>query len=71
MVNKTVGSVVKEYFPGASEDLIEFIVWEKTGFPSFWLTKDEEDAEGCFRRQLQEFSDELNARAYYQEVGVE
>ena len=49
------GHMVLEYFPDANDEFIEFVVWEKTGYPSFW----EGSPEKCFRKQLQEFKDTL------------
>ena len=54
---KTFGEVVREYFPDASNDEIDFILWETTGYPSFWET---DDVEACLRKQLREFKASLN-----------
>jgi len=60
-LGKTVGDTVREYFPDASNDDIEFIVWEKTGYPSFWnIPEDGKTAEECFRKQLQDFKNEIS-----------
>lgn len=49
--------VVREYFPDASDEEIDWIVWEQTGFPSFWnIPKDGNTPEECFRKQLREFA---------------
>lgn len=34
----TVRQIVKEFFPKATDDEIEYIVWARTGYPSFWAT---------------------------------
>ena len=49
--------IAREYFPEATEEEIEFIIWGKTGFPSFWqIPKDGATPEECFRKQLAEFA---------------
>jgi len=54
----TWADVVREYFPGATADEVDFILWEKTGFPSFWnIGIDGSTPEQCLRRQLQELKD--------------
>ncbi len=55
----TFGEVVREYFPDASDDDVDYILWEKTGYPSFWET---DDTEACLRKQLQEFKEKVNKR---------
>jgi len=60
MEGYTVGQIVREYFPDASDDFVEFIVWEHTGFPCFWsIPEDGNTVEECFRKQLKEFQEEL------------
>ena len=65
-MDKTLGDIVREYFPDADNDTINYILWEKTGFPCFWET---DDAEACLRKQLQEFKDEVRAYTTMVEVG--
>ena len=50
---KTWGDLVREYFPQASDDEVEYILWTHTGYPCFWIGT----AEDCCRRQLQELKD--------------
>ena len=50
-MGKTFGEVVKEYFPDATDDEVDFILCEKTGYPCFWETM---DTEACLRKQLEE-----------------
>lgn len=45
--------IAKEYFPQATDEQIDFILWEYTGFPAFWNG----DPETCLRKQLQELKD--------------
>jgi len=59
-MDKTIADVVREYFPGASDDEVGFIVWEKTGFPAFWrIPEDGATGEECFRKQIQDFKHEV------------
>lgn len=53
-VGRTFGKIVREYFPDANNDEVDFILWEKTGYPCFWET---DDVEACLRKQLQEFKE--------------
>ena len=54
-----VTDVVKEYFPDATEEFIDFIIWSKTGYPSFWnIPEDGNTPEECFRKQLKQFKKE-------------
>jgi hypothetical protein len=56
----TIQSLVREYFPKATPALIDWVVWEKTGYPSFWnIPKDGKTPEACFRKQLKEAAQEL------------
>lgn len=56
----TFKDAVLEYFPDANEEQVEFILWEKTGFPSFWdIPKDGNTAEECLRKQLLDFKESL------------
>jgi hypothetical protein len=57
-MSKTIGDVVREYFPGASDEFIEYVVWSKTGYPGFWnIPEDGNTPEECFRKQLKDFKD--------------
>ena len=59
-MGKTVADVVREYFPEATDDEVDFILWEETGFPAFWnIGVDGNTPEECLRKQLQEFKDSL------------
>jgi len=52
----TAGDIVREYFPDATDDECEFILWEKTGYPCFWnIPEDGSTPEECFRHQLGRF----------------
>lgn len=49
----TVGEIAREIFPNASDEFIEYVIWEETGFPEFWnIPKDGNTPEECFRKQL-------------------
>lgn len=38
----TVADVVREYIPGASDELVWDILWNETGYPCFWHGDPEE-----------------------------
>lgn len=44
---------VKEFFPDASDDEAMSILWNYTGYPSFWSG----EPETCLREQLQHLKD--------------
>jgi hypothetical protein len=48
--------VAREYFPDASDEELEHIIWEHTGYPEFWPDGSKTPEEN-FRMQLQEFKD--------------
>ncbi|KKN63761.1 hypothetical protein LCGC14_0498650 [marine sediment metagenome] len=51
--------LVREYFPDSNDDEAGYILWEHTGFPSFWnIPKDGATPEACCRKQLKEFKSE-------------
>jgi hypothetical protein len=56
-MSKTFADLVKEIFPDATDDFVEFTLWTHTGYPSFWLT-DNPEAE-C-REQLRELREGKN-----------
>lgn len=46
-------TIVREFFPSASDDEVDFILWNHTGFPEFWdIPKDGWTATQCLRKQL-------------------
>ncbi|MDD5220091.1 MAG: hypothetical protein PHV11_06765 [Candidatus Bipolaricaulis sp.] len=55
-MGQTIGEVVRQYFPDATDIEVEFIVLEKTGYPRFWLT---DNPEAEFRSQLMDFKREI------------
>jgi len=56
----TYAEVVREYFPDASDEVVDFILWERTGFPGFWnILGDGETTEACLRKQLRDFQMEV------------
>ena len=62
--------LVKEYFPDATGEEAEYILWEETGFPAFWdIPRDGRTVEECCRKQLQEYKDKLRALTTICEVG--
>jgi len=53
----TALEIAKEIFPDKSDEELDFIIWEKTGFPSFWNIPEEgKTPEECLRKQLREVS---------------
>lgn len=47
--------IVKEYWPEATDEFCEFIIWEKTGYPHFWdIPEDGATPVECFRKQVAE-----------------
>ena len=56
----TIAEIVREYIPDASDELVEFVTWEKTGYPSFWcIPEDGETPEECFRKQVKEAAEKM------------
>jgi mannosyltransferase OCH1-like enzyme len=50
---------VREFFPDANDEFCEFIIWEKTGYPSFWnIPEDGKTPYECFRKQIRDFKQE-------------
>ncbi len=48
-----MGEIFREYFPDASDEEMEHIVWGHTGYPAFWhIGRDGATPEECFRKQL-------------------
>lgn len=57
LVLKTFEDVARQYFPNVNIHILHDIIWEYTGFPSFWSG----DPETCFRKQLKEAKTILNS----------
>ena len=50
---QTIADVVREYFPDASDEAVDYILWSKTGAPAFWrIPLDGDTPEACLRTQL-------------------
>jgi len=48
--------IAREVFPDKPDDFLEFVIWEYTGFPSFWnIPQEGNTPEECFRKQLNDF----------------
>ena len=45
-------NIVREYFPKCDLEYADYILWNKTGWPSFWHG----DPETCLREQLLKYS---------------
>jgi hypothetical protein len=53
--------IAKEYFPYASPEVLDHIIWNHTGYPSFWnIPKDGNTPHQCFRKQLQSVADQIS-----------
>lgn len=60
-MGKTWIEIVKEYFPEATDEEANHILWNETGFPCFWrLGEDGATPIECCRKQLKEFKEEIN-----------
>ena len=51
--------LAKEYFPEASEEELDHIIWSRTGFPSFF--RGEESIEEQMRKQLSAYKKLVDA----------
>lgn len=49
--------LVRQVFPNATDDTCDYMLWEHTGFPSFWST---DDHIACCLGQLEEAKAMLN-----------
>lgn len=58
-----VSDIVREYFPKANDWEVNFIIWEKTGYPEFFSG----DPETCLRQQLRQYAiaDKIGADVCY------
>ena len=49
--------IVKEYFPSATKEEVENILWSHTSYPDFWnIPEDGWTSSQCLRKQLRELS---------------
>ena len=49
----TAIEIAREYLPRLADEELDHVIWEYTGFPSFWnIPKDGNTPEECFRKQL-------------------
>jgi len=55
----TANYIAQAIFPFADDVRLDYIIWNRTGYPSFWATKEGESIEDCFRRQLMKYRDAL------------
>lgn len=47
--------IVREYFPNATDEFCEMLIWERTGYPCFWnIPECGKTPEECFRNQVKE-----------------
>ena len=62
-ITMTFNEIIKEYFPDATKDEAEAILWEHTGFPIFWnIPEDGKTPEECFRTQLAKLRRTINQK---------
>jgi hypothetical protein len=52
----------REELPGFTDEELDCVMWEETGYPSFWTLNPGETIEQCFRRQLREFKSKLEVK---------
>ena len=58
MSGKIFKEAVRDYFPDAPDEDVEFILWERTGYPSFWcIPRDGNTIEECLRKQLKHLTE--------------
>mgnify|MGYP003423372163 CR=1 FL=1 len=51
-----VMDIVREELPGVDPEALEYILWNHTGYPSFWaIPKDGNTPEECLRTQLRQY----------------
>jgi hypothetical protein len=54
--------LVREYFPDVSDKEADYILWNHTGFPSFWnIPHDGDTPEACCRKQLVKLKEHLDS----------
>lgn len=54
--------IAKEYFPDRDDVFLDYVIWNETGFPSFWcIPEDGNTAEECLRKQLKEYADKIKS----------
>ena len=56
----TALEIAQEIFPDYDRCGLEYVIWEHTGYPSFWAT---DDIEAEFRRQLEFYRDTIECPA--------
>lgn len=59
-MKKPAYKIAKEYFPNATDEFLEYVIWEKTGYPHFWnIPEDGASPEECFRKQLLKVEEDI------------
>jgi hypothetical protein len=65
-LSKPLNEIVLEYFPTADEDEIGYILWNHTGFPSFWrIPENGANPEECLRKALLELKAHMDTAGKY------
>ena len=68
----TWADIVRRYFPTATDDEVHYILWEKTGYPTFWnIGKDGATAAECCATQVKRFKDAVRKRKAREQLRVE
>ena len=59
-MSETFYDLAKIVFPDATDEFLNFVLWEKTGFPQFWnIPQDGKTPRECCLKQLLSFKREL------------
>lgn len=52
--------IAREIFPNKTESFLDYVIWNETGFPSFWnIPEDGETPEACLRKQLNDLKNRI------------
>jgi len=52
--------IAREVFPALSDNELNYIIWNHTGYPAFWhIPRDGDTPEECLRTQLNKYREEL------------
>lgn len=44
--------IAREIFPDEPDEVLDYLIWNETGFPCFWAPEDGATPEECLRKQL-------------------
>jgi len=54
---KTWIEIAQEVFPDRDDNFLQYVMWNKTGYPCFFAPKEGQTIEDVFKEQLIEFRD--------------